>query len=109
MTSDQLSSDHMASENPNPKFSKSEIGQWHPVAFFSRKIIPTETRYKTHNQKLLAIVKAFSERSHAEDVASEEDLKEEVVQSEQEDDGFLIDLDFADMIPIEILRGLRAT
>ena len=27
----------------------SEIGQWHPVAFFFRKMIPTETRYKIHN------------------------------------------------------------
>ena len=34
-------------------------GQWHPVAFLSRKMIAAETRYKTHNGKLLAIVEAF--------------------------------------------------
>ena len=34
-------------------------GRWHPVAFFSRKIIPAETRYETHNGELLAIVEAF--------------------------------------------------
>ena len=32
---------------------------WHPVAYFSRKMIPAETRYKTHDGKLLAIVEAF--------------------------------------------------
>ncbi len=47
--SDQLSSKYMTHENLNPIFSKSEIGQWHLVAFFSRKMIPAETRYKTHN------------------------------------------------------------
>ena len=36
-----------------------ETGQWHPVAFFSRKMIPAETRYETHDQELLAIVEAF--------------------------------------------------
>ncbi len=35
------------------------FNQWHPIAFFSRKIIPAETRYKTHNRELLAIVKTF--------------------------------------------------
>ena len=32
---------------------------WHPVAYFFRKIIPAETRYETHNSELLAIVEAF--------------------------------------------------
>ena len=32
---------------------------WHPVAYFSRKMIPAETRYKTHDGELLAIVEAF--------------------------------------------------
>ena len=36
-----------------------ESGQWHPVAFFSRKMIPAETRYETHDQELLAIVEAL--------------------------------------------------
>ena len=34
-------------------------GRWHPVAFFSQKMIPVETRYETHNGELLAIVEAF--------------------------------------------------
>ena len=34
-------------------------GRWHPVAFFSRKMIPAETRYKIHDGELLAIVEAF--------------------------------------------------
>ena len=38
--------------------SKSKT-QWHPMAFFSRKMILAETRYETHNNKLLAIVKAL--------------------------------------------------
>ncbi len=46
---DQLSSDHVTHENLNPISSKSEIGQWHPVAFFSQKMIPAKTRYKTHD------------------------------------------------------------
>ncbi len=34
------------------------------MAFFSRKIIPTGTRYKTHDQELLAIVEAFKTWRH---------------------------------------------
>ena len=45
--------------NPNRVVTKANLGQWHPVPFFSRKIIPTETWYKTYNGKLFAIVKAF--------------------------------------------------
>ena len=36
-----------------------DLGQWYPVAFFSQKMILTETRYETHNDELLAIVKVF--------------------------------------------------
>ena len=36
-----------------------DLGQWHPVAYFSRKMIPAETRYETHDGELLAIVEAF--------------------------------------------------
>ena len=43
---------------------KSDFGQWHLVAYFSRKIIPAETQYKTHNAELLAIIKAFKTRCH---------------------------------------------
>ncbi len=39
-------------------------GQWHPEAFFSRKMIPAETRYETHNGELLAIVEAFKTWRH---------------------------------------------
>ena len=39
-------------------------GQWHPVAFFSQKMIPAETRYETHDSKLLAIVEAIKTWKH---------------------------------------------
>ncbi len=61
---DQISSNHVTHKNLNPISSKSEIGQWHPVAFVSWKMIPTEIWYKTHNQKLLAIVEAFKTWRH---------------------------------------------
>ena len=35
------------------------LGQWHLVAYYSQKMIPTKTCYKTYNDELLAIVKAF--------------------------------------------------
>ncbi len=62
MTSDQHSSGHVTHEDPNSP--KSEIGQWHPIAFFFQKMIPAETRYKTYNQELLAIVEAFKTWRH---------------------------------------------
>ena len=34
-------------------------GWWHPVAFFSQKVIPAETKYETYDGELSAIVKAF--------------------------------------------------
>ena len=45
--------------NPDEVVTKTDLGQWHPVAFFSRKMIPAETQYETHNNKLLAIVEVF--------------------------------------------------
>ena len=39
-------------------------GRWHPVVFFSRKMIPAETRYETHDGELLAIVEAFKTWKH---------------------------------------------
>ncbi len=57
MISDQHSFGHVTHEDPNS--SKSKIGQWHLITFFSQKIIPAETQYETHNQELLAIVEAF--------------------------------------------------
>ena len=41
-----------------------DLGRWHPVAFFTQKIIPAETRYQTHNGELLAILKAFKTWRH---------------------------------------------
>ncbi len=64
MTSDQYLSGHVTYKDPNSDFPKSEIGQWYPVAFFSRKMIPAETHYETHNQELLAIVEAFKTWRH---------------------------------------------
>ena len=39
--------------------SKSDFGQWHPIAYFFRKIITTETQYKIHDAELIAIVEVF--------------------------------------------------
>ena len=44
---------------PDGIVTKTDLDQWHLVAFFLRKMIPVEIRYKTHDGKLLAIVKAF--------------------------------------------------
>ena len=35
------------------------LGRWHPIVFYSQKMISVETRYETHNNELLAIVEAF--------------------------------------------------
>lgn len=39
-------------------------GHWHPVAYFSRKMIPAERNYETHDAELLAIVEAFKHWRH---------------------------------------------
>ena len=39
--------------------TKTDLGQWHLIAFFLRKMILAEPQYETHNGELLAIVKAF--------------------------------------------------
>ena len=44
--------------------SKTNLGQWHLIAFFSRKMFPAETRYEIHNGELLAIVEAFKTWHH---------------------------------------------
>ncbi len=41
-----------------------DSGQWHLVAFFSRKMILAETWYETHDCELLAIVEAFKTWKH---------------------------------------------
>ena len=40
------------------------LGQWHPVAFYSWKMISAKTWYKTYNGELLAIVEAFKTWRH---------------------------------------------
>ena len=46
------------------QLTSDDLGRWHPVAFFSRKMIPAETRYETHDGELLAIVEAFKTWKH---------------------------------------------
>ncbi len=46
------------------QLTSDDSGRWHLVVFFSRKMIPTETRYETHDGKLLAIVEAFKTWRH---------------------------------------------
>ena len=46
------------------QLTSDDLGQWHPLAFFSHKMIPVETRYKTHNGELLAIVELFKTWGH---------------------------------------------
>jgi len=41
-----------------------EGGLWHPVAFWSRKMLPAEMNYETHDQELLAIVEVFKVWRH---------------------------------------------
>ena len=50
--------------SPDWIVTKADLGQWHPVAFFSRKMISTETWYKTYDGELLAIIKAFKTWRH---------------------------------------------
>ncbi len=46
------------------QLTSDDLGWWHLVAFFSIKMISAETRYETHNGKLLAIVEAFKTWRH---------------------------------------------
>ena len=41
-----------------------DLDRWHPVAYFSRKIIPAKTRYETYNSEFSAIVEAFKTWRH---------------------------------------------
>ncbi len=41
------------------QLNSDDLSQWHPVAFFSNKMILTETRYEIYDGELLAIVEAF--------------------------------------------------
>ena len=42
----------------------SETGQWYLIAYYLQKMILAETRYETHDAKLLAIVEAFKNWCH---------------------------------------------
>ena len=46
------------------QLASDNLGWWNPIAFYSQKIIPAKTWYKTYNGKLLAIVKAFKTWQH---------------------------------------------
>ena len=50
--------------NPDRVVTKTNLGQWHLIAFFSRKMIFIEIKYKIYNSKLLTIVKAFKTWRH---------------------------------------------
>ena len=41
------------------QLTSDDFGQWQPIAFFSKKMIPTETQYKIHDGELLVIVETF--------------------------------------------------
>jgi hypothetical protein len=45
-------------------FREHEHARWHPIAFFSKKLSDTESRYKTHDSELLAIILAFRTWRH---------------------------------------------
>ena len=45
--------------NSNGVVTKADLGQWHPVVFFLKKMIFVKTQYKTYDGKLLAIIEAF--------------------------------------------------
>ena len=37
---------------------------WHPVAYYLRKMLPAERNYETHDAELLAIVEGFKTWRH---------------------------------------------
>lgn len=41
-----------------------DLGRWHPIAYFLRKMIPVKIQYKTYNSKLLAIIEVFKTWQH---------------------------------------------
>ena len=61
---DSVLSQLASGTSPDGVVTKADLGQWHPVAFSSRKMIPVETRYETHDGELLAIVEAFKTWRH---------------------------------------------
>ena len=47
------------------QLTSDNLGQWQPVVFYSQKMMPAETRYKTHNGELWAIVEGFKTWRHS--------------------------------------------
>ncbi len=41
------------------QLTSDDLGRWYLLAFFSRKMIPAETWYETHNGELLTIIEVF--------------------------------------------------
>ena len=64
LTSDPVTSGSKLNLAKSKVLTKPNLNQWHPVAYFLRKMMPAETRYKTHNAELLAIVGAFKMWRH---------------------------------------------
>ena len=62
--SEVLSQLNLDSDAPPNDSNKSDFGQWHPIAYFFRKMISAEIWYKTHNTELLAIIEAFKTWHH---------------------------------------------
>ncbi|KAM0709942.1 hypothetical protein Q7P35_003986 [Cladosporium inversicolor] len=56
------------SDTPFLGYTKLYAGEsqegWYPIAFWSRKLIPAECNYETHDGELLAIVKGFKQYRH---------------------------------------------
>ena len=50
---------------PDRIVMKTDLDQWNPIAFFSRKMIPANAWYETHDGELLAIVEAFKTWRHS--------------------------------------------
>ena len=59
----QLTSDQVTLDSESIMI-KSDFGQWYPVAYFSRKMVLTETHYETHDGELLVIIEAFKTWRH---------------------------------------------
>jgi hypothetical protein len=38
-----------------------ETGLWHPIAYFSKTILPAELNYDIHDKEMLTIVRALEE------------------------------------------------
>ena len=43
---------------------ESSDGKWHPVAFFSKSLLPVQRNYEIHDKEMLAIVRSLEEWRH---------------------------------------------